>query len=73
MRLTGETITDEQIRDYQRSISGRVFPASGMAHTELSEEYEMCRIAIERSETSPWRYARGRIAEIINGRNEVKS
>lgn len=44
--LTADTVTDAQIRELQQGIAGRVFPAAGMAHTELSEIWETCNIAL---------------------------
>ncbi len=35
--VTAETLTDAEIRALQGIISGSVLPASGMAHTELSD------------------------------------
>lgn len=69
--ITADTITDEQIRELQRSIAGHVFPASGMAHTELSEIYETCTLALHGSTwdpPSPRDDARARCAEILNAR-----
>lgn len=69
--LTADTITDEQIRELQNSVSGRAFPASGMAHTEASEIWETCNLALHGgtwSPPSPRHDARARCAEILNAR-----
>lgn len=73
MNNTADTITDEQIRALQRSIAGRVFPAAGMAHTELSELYHLCDVALHGIHTrdgwsSDKALARARCAEILNAR-----
>lgn len=44
--ITADTITDEQIRDLQRSVAGHAFPAAGMAHSEASEIWETCNLAL---------------------------
>jgi hypothetical protein len=68
--LNADTITDEQIRELQRSLEGRVFPAAGMAHTELSELWETCNVALydvnSLGADARRAKARARCAEILN-------
>jgi hypothetical protein len=71
--VTPETLTDEMIRELQRSIAGRVFPAAGMAHTELSDlwhdtEVALCELDLETSTIQQRHEARQRICSAINAR-----
>jgi hypothetical protein len=78
--ITADSITDEQIRELQRSIAGRVFPASGMAHTGLSEVWEACNLALGSNGREACvdrgyaitphmrEQARARCAEVLNAR-----
>jgi hypothetical protein len=75
-KVTADTITDDQIRELQRSIAGHVFPAAGMAHTELSDLWEVCNVALNsvlfddvRPRPIDVRDARARCAEIWNARH----
>jgi len=71
--VTADNLTDEQIRALQAQISGCVFPAAGMAHTELSNlwhdtETALCEPDLETSTIQQRLAARARIADAINAR-----
>ena len=78
MKLTGETITDEQIRELQQSVAGYAFPASGMSHTVHAETWDACHDALSPVPMSTDQdaelflgireRARARCAELINAR-----
>ena len=74
--VTADNLTDEQIRALQAQISGRVFPAAGMAHTELSDlwhdtETSLCEPDLETGTIQQRLAARARIAAAINTRAKV--
>jgi len=77
--ITPETLTDEQIRELQRSIAGRVFPASGMAHTGLSDLWHDTEDALAvdpnsfaslKAARDAHHTARARICDAINARTK---
>ena len=77
MKVTPETLTDEMIRGLQREIAGHVFPASGLAHTGLSDLWYATEDALAVDPNSyasvaaagrAHRAARRRICDAINAR-----
>lgn len=75
--VTPETLTDEMIRELQRAIAGRVFPASGLAHTGLSDLWNDTEDALavdpncfasRNAAKSAHRAARRRVCDAINAR-----
>lgn len=79
MKLTADTITDEQIRELRRSYSvPRVNALLGTTEDEARDVIRTCGTALSRpeptaigrgnSDISTWRKARARCAEILNAR-----
>lgn len=75
--VTAADLTDEGIHELQRDIAGRVFPASGMAHTGLSDLWHDTEDALgvdpnsyasEKAAEHAYLSARARVAAAINAR-----